>query len=456
LHPVQRGFFVYLRKATVNVTVENLAPCRRLVRVEVDAATVDAAIERATAGFRREARFPGFRPGKAPLDLVVRTYSKQIEEEAKNRLISENYRKAIQEQKLTVVTEPEIEEIQFGRGEPLQFAATVEVMPEFELPDYKGIPIQREQRAVTDEDVERAVQVLREQRATYQDLTRPVQANDFVVVNYKGTSEGKPLTEYAPTARGLTEQSNFWLHVEPNSFIPGFTEQLIGAQAGERRTVTVDFPADFVAAPLSGKKGEYEVEVLQVKEKVLPEVTEEFARLYGAENLEKLREGVRNDLQNELEFKQRRVMRNQIIKSLLDRTQFELPESLLLSETKHVLYDFLRENQERGMSQETIDQQKDEIYNYASNSAKDRLKAGFLLNRIAEKEDIKVTEREIVQRILLLADQNNIKPERLMKQLKERNGLGEIRDQILTSKTIDFLQANAREIEVPPSSPTPG
>jgi trigger factor len=436
----------------VNVTVENLAPCRKLVRVEVEAETVDAAFVKVTSGFRREARFPGFRPGKAPLDLVLRTYTKQIEDEAKRQLISDHYQKAIEEQKLRVVTKPEIEEIQFGRGQALQFAATVETMPEFELPDYKGIPVQREERAVSDDDVERALGVLREQHASYRDEARAVQTNDFVVVNYKGTSEDRPLTDFAPTARGLTEKSNFWLHIEPNSFIPGFTEQLIGAQAGERRTVTVEFPPDFVAPQLAGKKGVYEVEILEVKEKVLPELTEDFAKSFGAESLDKLREGVRRDLGNELEFKQRRGVRNQIIRSLLDRTQFDLPESIVASETKNVLYDLLRENQERGLSRETIDQQKDEIYNYASNSAKERIKVGFILNRIAEKEEIKVNEREILQRVVALAEQNNVKPERLLKQLQERNGLNEIHDQIMTAKALDFLQTHARVIEVPAAS----
>jgi len=283
----------------VNVTVENLAPCRKLIRVEVDAPSVDAAFDRVTAEFRREARFPGFRPGKAPLELVTRTYSKQIEEEVKRKLISENYRKAVEDQKLQVVSKPDIEEIQFGRGQALQFAATVETAPEFTLPEYKGIPIRREVKLVSDADVEHALNVLREQQATYSDVARPVQMGDFVVVNYSGTSDGKPLTDIAPTARGLTQKNNSWLHMAtPDPFIPGFTEQLVGAQAGERRTVTVDFPGDFVAPQLAGKKGVYEVEILQVKEKVLPELTEELAKSYRAENLEKLREGVKRDLQN--------------------------------------------------------------------------------------------------------------------------------------------------------------
>ena len=414
------------------------------MRVEVDAQSVDAAFEKTTTEFQREARFPGFRPGKAPRDLVSRTYSKQIEKEAKRELLEEHYRKAMQDQKLRGIGSPDIEEIQFGRGQPFQFAATVEIAPDFTVADYKGIRLKRDDKSVTDEDLEKALQVLREQQASYKDVARAVQVGDFVVVNYTGTSEGKPLTDFAPTARGLTQQSNFWMHVQPGSFIPGFTDQLIGAQAGERRTVNVEFPADFVASELAGKKGVYEVEIVQVKEKVLPEVDDAFAKSFGAEGVEKLREGVRRDLQNELEFKQRRTLRNQIVRSLLDSVQFELPESIVLGETKNVIYDIVKENQDRGISKEVIDQQKNEIYNVASNSAKDRVKASFILNKIAEQEGLKVTETELTQHILHLAQQNNIRPEKFVKQLRERNGINALHEQILSAKVLDFLQEQAQ------------
>jgi trigger factor len=428
----------------VNVTVENLAPCRRLVRVEIDAAAVDAAFDKVTGDFQRQARFPGFRPGKAPREMVNRTYSKQIEEEAKKRLISENYRKAMTEQKLRVVGSPDVEEIQFGRGQPLQFAATVEVMPEFSLPEYKGIPVRRNPQTVTDSDVERALHTLQEKHSVFRDVVRPVQTGDFVVVNYTATAEGKPLTDFAPTARSLTRQNKFWVQIEPGSFIPGFTEQLVGAQAGDRRTVTVDFPADFAAPQLSGKKGVYEVDVVQVKEKVLPELNDDFAKAFGAENLEKLREGVRRDLSNELEYKKRGALRNELVQSLLARVQFELPEAVVLNETKNVIYDVVRENRERGVPNETIDQQKDEIYNLASSSAKDRVKASFILSQIAEKEGLQVSDKEITQRILYLAEQNHIKPAKLVQQLRERNGVAEIQKQLLITKVLDFLEANAQ------------
>lgn len=439
----------------MNVTVENLAPCRKLMRVDVDAQAVDAAFAKMASEFQRQVRLPGFRPGKAPLALVLRLHAKKIDEEVKRKLISDSFKQAAREQKLDVVGQPDIEEIQFGRGQPLQFAATIETAPEFELPEYKGLPVKLEMARVTEEDIQRALLVLREQRVEFKDVARPAQAHDIAVVNYQGTCEGKPLTDLAPTARGLTKQSNFWVELKAGSFVPGFAEQLAGAQAGDRRTVTVDFPADFVAPELSGKKGIYEVEIVQVKERVLPELNDALAKAYGAESLEKLLEGVRRDLENELRYKQSRSIRNQLVRALLGRVQFELPESIVMSETKNVIYDVVRENQQRGVTKEVIDRQKDEIYSYASNSAKERVKIAFLLGRIADKEQIKVDKDEITQRILYLAHQNQIKPDKFVKQLQERGGIAEIHEQILSNKTLDFLEKHAHLEEVLPGSIAP-
>jgi trigger factor len=421
------------------------------MRIELDAAEVDASFEALTRDFQREVKLPGFRPGKAPRQMVEKTYTKQIEDEVRRKLIGDSYRKAVTEQKLDVIGAPDIEEIQFSKGQSLQFAATVETAPEFQMPEYKALPARKEVGQVTDADMDRAVNILRQQRVTYQDVDRAAKEGDMVVVNYTGTSEGKPLIEFAPTAKGLTEQKNFWLHIKPGQFIPGFTEQLIGATKGEKRTVTVDFPADFVAPQLSGKKGVYEVEIVQVKEENLPEVNDEFAKGYGAENADKLRQGIRTDLENELKYKQNREVRNQLVRALLDKVQFDLPESVVQAETRQVIYDLVRENQSRGVSKELIEKQKDEIYNFAAGNAKERVKISFLLARIAEKEGISVTQEEIANRILFLAQQNNIRPEKFVKELRQRDGIPEIRDQILMAKSIDFLEKHAAIEEVQPA-----
>ena len=439
----------------MNVTVENLAPCKKLVRVEIEAEKVDETFASVTKEFQKEASLPGFRPGKAPREMVLRKYEKDIEQEAKRKLISEAYHKAVEDQKLDVLGQPDIEEIQFSRGQPLQFAATIETAPEFELPEYKGLRVLREVRIVTDADMERALTVLREQRVNFKTVDRPLQTGDIAVVNYTGTCEGKPITEIAPTAKGLTEQKNFWVEAISNSFIPGFADQLLGAKAGDKRTVNVDFPGDFVTPQLAGKKGVYEVEVVEVKEKALPALDEELAKAYGAENLEKLREGVRRDLENELKFKQDKTVRNQLVRALLDRVNFDLPPSAVVHQTRNVVYDIVQENSKRGVSRAIIEQQKEEIYAAATHGAKERVKVQFLLQRIAEKEDIKVSQEEIARRVQHLAAIYQIPADKFLKDLQKRNGLIEIFDQIMNEKVIDFLQQNASYEDVMPGSSSP-
>ncbi len=428
----------------MNVTVENLAPCKKLLRVEVDAQTVDATFDTVTRDFQRHASLAGFRAGKAPRTMVENAYGARIEAEVKNKLIGENYRQAVSDQKLRVVVNPDIEEIQFGRGQALQFAATIETEPEFELPEYKGLAVQRESAVVTEGDLDRALKVLQDQRTEYRDVERAVQTDDFVVISYTGTCEGKPITEIAPTARGLTEQKNFWVHVQPGQFIPGFTEQLVGAKSGAKLTVKVEFPADFVAPELATKQGVYAVEINQVKERHLPAADDAFAVSFGAENLEKLRAGVKVDLQNELNLKQSRSVRDQLVRELLSRVTCDLPESMVNAETRSVVYNIVQENQQRGVAKEVIEAQKQQIFSVANNSARERIKAMFLLNRIAQKEGLKVEQSEVAQRVHYMAQQNQIPVQKLAKQLEERNGFAEIHEQILSAKVLDFLQLNAQ------------
>jgi trigger factor len=387
--------------------------------------------------------------------MVVRKYGKDIEEEVKRKLLSDSYKAAIEEQKLDVIGQPDIEEIQFSRGQPYQFAATVETAPEFELPEYKGIPLKREARTVTDEDVTRALEALRQPRATFTTVERPAQEGDIAVVSYTGTCDGKPITELAPTAKGLTEQKNFWVELGANAFIPGFADQLQGAKAGEHRTVTVDFPADFVTPQVAGKKGVYEVDVVEVKEKVLPALDEAFATAYGAENLDKLKEGVRRDLENELNYKQSRALRNQLIGSLLNRVNFELPETAVARETRNVVYDIVQENAKRGVSRDILEREKEQIYSAATQNARERVKVAFLLQKIAEKEDIKVSQEEIARRIQTMAAMYQIPPDKFAKDLQKRNGLIEIFDQIMNEKVIDLLQQSAKMEDIQPASAAP-
>ncbi len=436
----------------MNVNVENLTACKRLLRFEIEVKAVDEAFETTTKDFAKQAKMPGFRPGKAPKDMVARQYEKDIAEEVKRKLIGDAYRKGIKDQNLTVLGYPDIEEIHFERGQALQFAATVEIQPDFPLPDYRGLPARRESGGVTDEDVAKAIDALRERSSNFNTVDRAVQAGDFVVVSYSGTCEGRPLTELAPTARGLTEQKNFWIEVKPDSFIPGFAMQLIGARAGDKRTVAVDFPTEFVSASLAGKKGVYEVELNEVKEKALPVLDDAFAQSYGADTLDRLRTGVRSDLQNEYNLTQKRGIRDQIVKELLARVDFDLPETTLQLETRNIVYEMVNENKQRGVPKDIIEAEKDKIYSAAQGIARGRVKIGFLMQRIAQREGIRADQPEVNARIAVLAAANKMAPQKFSQEMEKQGRLGDIYQQIIHEKVMAFLHENAKVEDVPPGT----
>jgi trigger factor len=435
----------------VNVTVENLAPCKKLVRVELDVTAVDSAFDAIAKDYQKQAALPGFRPGKAPRDMVIKKYDAEIKDEAKRKLIGDAYRKAIDEQKISVVGYPDIEEVQFGRGQSLQFTATIETAPEFQLPEYKGLPATFETKSVTDADVERALDLLRGQHASYNTVARPLANGDIAVVNYSGTCDGKAITELAPTAKGLTEQKNFWVETTEGKFIPGFAAQLIGANAGDKRTVNVDFPADFVTKELQGKKGVYEVELVEVKEKVLPPIDDELAKKYDADNLERFRAVVRVDLERELKQTRSNALRSQVVKELLSKVNFDLPESAVAHETRNVVYDLVRQNTQRGIARELIEQQKDEIYSVAAVNAKERVKLAFLVGRIAEQEKIQASQEDVLKRAQQLAAMYQTPFEQFIKDLQKRNGVNELYEQVLHEKVLELLEKNAIITESAPA-----
>lgn len=433
----------------MNVSVENLGACKRLLRIEVPVERVNAVFDEVTGQFQKAAQLPGFRPGKAPRHLILRSFEGRIVEEARRKLIEDSYREAARQQNLRVVVTQNVEEQQFGRDLPLQFTVNLEAAPDFELPNYKGLAARRELAVATDGDVDRALNILREQQAKYNDVAREAATGDVVVVHYQGTCEGRPITEISPAAQGLGAKQNTWLLIAENSFVPGFTPQLVGAKAGDQRQVTVTFPADFVVQEVAGKTASYAVEVLGVKEKLLPEVNEDFARLFGLASVEDLLRGIRNDLQRELDTRQKRSVRDQLLKALLAQREFDLPESVVASETRNLVFNIVNENQQRGVPREAIEEKKEDIFKSASLSARDRVKAAFILNRIAEAEKISVDQQELTQRVVALARQNNMAPEKMAKSLQERNAFPEIQQDILTGKVLDFIELQAQVEEVP-------
>ena len=304
--------------------------------------------------------------------------------------------------------------------------------------------MKRDARTVIEADVERALGLLAKQQEKFETVARELALGDVAVVDYTGRVDGKPISDLAPTARGLTEQKSFWVDLTPEGFIPGFAVQLVGAKAGDQRTVTVDFPADFVTKELAGLKGVFEVTVVEVKERAIPAIDDAFAKTYGADDLAKLREGVRKDLENELKSSQEKSVRGQLLGGLLGRVNFDLPEAVVAQETRQVVYNIVQENSKRGVARDIIEQQKEEIDTAAARSAKDRVKLSFLVQRIAAKEGIQVSQDEVVHRVQALAAAYQIPVEKFIKDLQKRNGVNEIYEQITHEKVVRLLEQNAQ------------
>jgi len=434
----------------VEVNLTDLSPCKKQLRIELDAETVNAKFDAVAKDFRRHAHLPGFRQGKAPLANVMRSYGDKIGEEAKRTLMSDSYAKALKENELRPVIMPEVEELQFGHGKPFQYLATLEVTPAFEMPEYIGIEVEKERRSVNDADIAKALDTLREQRVSYADMDRPAVEDDFIVVNFTGTIDDKPITDLIKVARGLTEQKNFWLHKTQNPLIPGTVEALIGSSKGDKKTVTVTIPDDFVYEEIVGKEAKYEIEIVQVKEKSLPELDDKFAKGFGAESMDKLREGVESDLKNELEYSKKKSIRNQCVDKLLGAVNCDLPETIVNEATRAAVHNIVQQNHQRGVGKEIIEENKDKIYANAKTDAEVRVKANYILSKIAEKEGIKVTDQELSRQVAAMAAQQKIKPQKLAQQLKDNGTIYQVQEEIMNAKVIDLLEEKAKVTEIDP------
>jgi len=435
----------------MNVKVTESGSCRKVLEIEIPADEVLRERNSLVGEFQKFAHIPGFRTGKAPKQMIEQKFSKQIDEELQKKLIPQSYREALAKEKLKPVSYPELSDIQLKPAAPLCFKATVDVAPDFELPSYKGLEVKRVKASVPDDEIEKSITSIREQQADFAEVSdRALALGDYAILDYHGSIDGKPIGEISPAAKLLGENKNFWLLMAKDAFVPGFCEQLTGAKIGEKREVSVEFPEKFFNKDVAGKKARYEVSVSGIREKKLPELNDEFAKSLQFESLEKLRAKIRENM--ELNFKQQAASeeKNQIVDQLLKQVKLELPESLVQSQTRKNIYELVRENQMRGVSEDDLKNKKDEIFKFANESAKDHVKAQFVLTRIAEKEGIKVEPAELEARVNDLAEGTKQSLEKVQEELEKGGGVEMLEEQILVSKTLDFLLASAKVTEVEP------
>jgi trigger factor len=395
--------------------------------------------------FVRFAKIPGYRPGKAPRAVIDKGFRREIEDELTKKLVSKSYHEAVEQEQLRVASLTNIEDIQFGEDKSMRFRATVVTAPEFELPDYKNIPVQLLDTKVSDAEIEAAMERLRDQSADFVDVPgRGLQMGDFAVLDFEGSVESKPIGEIAPeVSKNLQGGKKFWLHLAADNFLPNFCEQLIDQKPGETRLVIVHLPDDFPAKELAGKKADYAVTLREVKEKVLPAVDDALAaKLVPGKTLADLRQMIERDIEHAKQHDAERATESQIVKYLHEQIQFEVPPALLQNETRRALAELVQRNRERGVTDEMLKGKEKELIDGAAGLAANRLKTNFILHRIAEREKIQVTKEDVDLRIKQEASRYDISPEKMRKELQQKDGLDGIAEQILLGKTLDFLKAN--------------
>ncbi len=429
----------------MKVEVENQPQSVATIKIELPPNEVQKEWDAIANNYARYARIPGYRAGKAPKPVIEKKFRKEIQDELTKKLVSKSYHEAIAEKQLRVVSLTNLEDVEFGDDKSMRFRATVITAPEFELPEYKNIPIELPSAEVTDAEVDAALERLRDQAADFADVTdRPLAMEDFAVLDFDGSIEGVPISEIVPEAsKNLHGGKKFWLRVAEGNFLPKFGEQIVGMSAGETRSVQVDFPADFPVPEIAGKRADYAVTLNEVKQKVLPELDDAFAeKLLPGKDLHELRHTLEHNLEHEKEHEIERAKESQIVKFLQEHISFDLPPPLLKNETRRTLNELVHRNRERGVPDEMLKEKEKELIEGAGSLAAHRLKTNFILHRIAEQEKIQITRDEVDERIRQQAAQYDMPVEKLRKQLEENDRIDGLAEEVLLGKTLDFLKAN--------------
>ena len=431
----------------MNVQLSTVSESRKNLVVTLDKSEVDAEHQAVVQEYVRLARLPGFRPGKAPLNLVSKKFAKEIAEEFKQKVVTKAYRDALEKEKLDVLNVVSVEEGTIEPGLSAAITVTVDVRPEFVLPDYVGLPTTVEPVEASDAEIDNVIQGLRSDAADFKPAEKPAAKGDYVKLSYDGSIEGKPVADIAGDKQLYAKVPQTWEEVEGanEGIIPGLGKHLLGVSKGDKRTVAIAFPADFQALPaIAGKTVDYAIEILEVRERVLPELNAEFFKANRVDDLEGLRNQVRSRIQFQKEQRNRAAQRNQVTQALAEKVSFEPPTSLVDAETQGVLRQFIEENMRRGIPAEQFEKDKKELFEGARKAAAGRVKVQLIVAKIAEAEKIQVSDRDIDLFIRSESARSNQKPDKIAKDLaKDREALRSVHQSIIFDKSVDFLVSKA-------------
>ncbi|SHI42071.1 trigger factor [Lutispora thermophila] len=411
------------------------------LEITVSAEKLEEGIAKAYIKNAKKFNLPGFRKGKAPRKLIEKYYGEGVfYEDAINEVCPEAYNEAIKEHDLHPVDRPSIDIIDIESGKGIVFKAEVTVKPEVQLGEYKGIEVEKKEYNVTDEDVAKELEILRNKNARIIDVTdRPVKMGDITTIDFKGFVDGEQF-------EGGTAE-NYKLEIGSGQFIPGFEDQLVGATIGNEVDVNVTFPEDYRAEELAGKPAVFKVTVKEIKEKELLPLDDEFAKDTSEfDTLEELKEDIRKKKTEEAERLAKHEYENNVIKKVVENAQVDIPEVMIDNQVEAMLDDFDYQLRYQGLDLDTyikyMNINYDELKETYKETARDRVKTQLVLEAVTKAENIAVTDEELEEEINKTAKMYNQDAEKFRKSLKERD-IEYIKEGLEVQKTIDFLVKNS-------------
>jgi trigger factor len=411
--------------------------CTRELVIDVSAEDVEKAYRGVTRNYQKYARIPGFRPGKVPEAVIKRRFATEIRKDVIDRLLPERFNAAVREAGVNPVGQPQVTELTVEEGQPLHVKAVFEYIPEFSIDGYKDVTVPKPPADVTDEEFKQELEQLRESRATVEPVEedRPLVDGDWAQISYTGKVEGE--AEDAHPVHG----EDSLVEIGGKDTVEAFNSALRGAKAGQQLHVSASYPAEYPQERLAGKTVDYEIDVKGIKKRTVPELNDDFAKELGEyENLGELENRVREHLQNRKRRSVEGETKDRLFQALIERFPFPVPESLVQEQVDARLERGLRALAAQGMSTEAMRRLDfDRLRAAQRDGATAEVKASLLLAKIAQAENVEVSDEELEQEIQIAAIQSREPVETLRQRLTQEGGLARIREQLKREKTAQLL-----------------
>jgi len=413
------------------------ATCRRELELEIPAEIVQKAVERVAREFARVARVPGFRPGKAPVTLIRRRFADDIKSEVLQSLVPEQIERAVSENKMVPVTQPQVDKVNFTEAGPVKFRATFEVLPEFDLGSYKDLEVEIDDLKIEDSDVDKALEELRDRAATFVPVEgRPVADGDYAQLKLKGV----------PAGGGETlDAESVLCHVGGEETMDAFNQNLRGANTGDHKHFDVTYPADYPDPKLQGKTYSYAVEILGIKEKKRPELSDEFAKdVSDVTTMDELRAKVRDNLEAARAQRQNEQTREKLLAQIVQSHDFPVPQALVEHQMDSRLERTVRSLAAQGVDPRAVNVDWVALRNRQHDRSVEDVKAELLLDRIATAENIDVSDEELEQEIAAVAQRSGESATAVRANLTRQGALDRMKSKLRSEKTLDWLCRNSR------------